>query len=70
MKDVIKTILYEWKARKLPHILDREINLFNHANAKPPKIIVATGFRRVGKTYLFLHLIRFLIRLSIVLLIC
>ncbi len=62
MKDVIKTILYEWKARKLPYILDREINLFNHANATPPKIIVATGFRRVGKTYLFLHLIKELLK--------
>src|SRR3989338_1949972 len=58
MKDVIKTILYEWKARKLPYMLDREIDLINYANVKPPKIIVATGFRRVGKTYLFLHLIK------------
>lgn len=62
MKDIIKTILYEWKSRKLPDILDREANLLNYANAKLQKIIAATGFRRVGKTYLFLQLIKELLK--------
>src|SRR3989338_5026084 len=62
MKDVIKTILYEWKTKRLPDMFDREINLFKYADTKPQKIIVTTGFRRVGKTYLFLHLIKELLK--------
>jgi len=62
MKNVIKTILYEWKERKLPDTLSREINLFDYTEIKPSKIIVVTGFRRVGKTYLILHLIKELLK--------
>lgn len=62
MKDVIKTILYEWKGRKLPESLSREINLFDYTKIKPQKIIVVTGFRRVGKTYLILHVIKELLK--------
>jgi hypothetical protein len=62
MKDVIKTILYEWRERKLPESLSREINLFDYTKIKPQKIIVVTGFRRVGKTYLILYLIKELLK--------
>lgn len=62
MRDVIKTILYEWKGRNLPETLSRRINLFDYAKIKPPKIVVITGFRRVGKTYLMLHLIKELLK--------
>lgn len=57
MKDIIKTIIYEWKTRKLPEIIERDINLSDYIKLKPKKIIVITGFRRVGKTYLMLGLI-------------
>ncbi len=56
MKDIIKTILYEWKGRTLPETLGRETDIFDYSTIKPPKIAVVTGFRRVGKTYLMLHL--------------
>ncbi len=62
MKDIIKTILIEWKDRKLPEIYDREIDLYNYTKLKIPKIIVITGFRRVGKTYIMLHLIKRLLK--------
>ena len=58
MKSTIKTILYEWKVRRLPKIISREIDLLNYARTKPVKIIVVTGFRRVGKTYLTRHLMK------------
>jgi len=62
MKDIIKTILYEWKERKLPELISREIDLLDYTKIKPSKIIVVTGFRRVGKTYLILHLIEKLLK--------
>lgn len=58
MKDIIKTILSEWKERKLPDAIGRETGLSNYAKMNISKIIVITGFRRVGKTYLMLHLIK------------
>lgn len=58
MKELIKTILYEWKERKLPEIIPREINLEKHLKSKVPKITVVSGFRRVGKTYLIFDLIK------------
>lgn len=54
----IKTILMEWGGKRLPRIIDREIDLYSYAETKPTKIIVITGFRRVGKTYLILHLVK------------
>ncbi len=62
MKNVIKTLLYEWKERKLPETLAREIDLHKYAQIKPPKIIAITGFRRVGKTYLMLHFLKNLLK--------
>lgn len=58
MKDIIKTILYEWRERKLPEVYKRDINLETYLRIKPSKIIAITGFRRVGKTYLILGLIK------------
>jgi len=58
MDRTIKTILLEWQKRKLPSIISRETNLLNYSKIKPVKIIVITGFRRVGKTYAVLHLIK------------
>jgi len=58
MDRTIKTILLEWQKRKLPVIISQETNLLNYSKIKPVKIIVITGFRRVGKTYAVLHLIK------------
>ncbi|PIY65111.1 AAA family ATPase [Candidatus Shapirobacteria bacterium CG_4_10_14_0_8_um_filter_39_15] len=48
----MRTLLYEWKERKLPLAIERDIHL---DISRPPEIknaMVITGFRRVGKTYL------------------
>jgi predicted AAA+ superfamily ATPase len=58
MKEIIKTILREWEERKLPTVIQREIQLFDYLKIKPQKIIVVTGFRRIGKTYLVFQLIK------------
>lgn len=46
----------------MPPIVDRETNLIEYAEIKPKKIIVITGFRRVGKTYLIFQLINELLK--------
>ncbi|HII30254.1 AAA family ATPase [Candidatus Woesearchaeota archaeon CG08_land_8_20_14_0_20_47_9] len=61
MRNLIKAVLAEWKERKLPEIIDREINLYSYAKSAVPKIIAVTGFRRVGKTYMMLHLVKALL---------
>jgi len=62
MREIIKTILAEWKEKNLPEIYEREINLFDYSKLTVPKIIVITGFRRVGKTYIAFHLIKKLLK--------
>lgn len=62
MKDIIKAILYEWKERKLPQIIQRDTKLSSYLNIAPKKITVVSGFRRVGKTYLTLELVKDLLK--------
>ncbi len=62
MDRIIKTLLAEWKERKLPEVKKREIDLSEYAEMSPAKIIVVTGFRRVGKTYLMLGLLSNLLK--------
>lgn len=62
MNDTIRTILYDWKERKLPESIPRNINLSAYLNIQPSKIIAITGFRRVGKTYLTFNLIKELLK--------
>jgi len=62
MNETIKTILYSWIEKKIPDIVPREINLETYLDIKPRKIIVITGFRRVGKTYLLLQLLSKLLK--------
>lgn len=64
MKEIIRTILSNWKSKELPEIIKRELDLYSYISLKPRKIIVVTGFRRVGKTYLILDLIKKLLRKS------
>lgn len=61
MKEIIKTLLYEWKGRKLPETKDRDIELDRYLN-KPRKIIMISGFRRTGKTYLVFNFIKDLLK--------
>jgi|SRR3989344_1296729 len=56
MKEVIKTLISEWEDKTLPDTIERSINLEKYLNIK--KIIVITGFRRVGKTYLIFNLLK------------
>jgi len=58
MIDLIRTILQEWRERTLPDVKDRDIDIYKYLNAKPRKVIVVTGFRRTGKTYLLYCLIK------------
>jgi len=64
MDDTIRTILYSWIDKKLPTIITREIPLETYLNIQPKKIIVITGFRRVGKTYSLLQLLSNLLKTS------
>jgi predicted AAA+ superfamily ATPase len=57
MNDSMKTILHSWIDKKIPAIKPRSLTLEEYIDAKPKKIIVATGFRRCGKTCLLLRLI-------------
>lgn len=61
MREIIKTLLYEWKSKKLPETKGRGIDLHRYIG-KPRKIIVISGFRRVGKTYLVFEFIKHLLK--------
>lgn len=61
MNAVLRTLLYEWQDRKLPSLIERDIQL----DVSPPGIhhaTVITGFRRVGKTYLLYQTIQRLLQ--------
>jgi len=62
MELILKTIINEWKERKLPEVFEREVNLKDYLKLRVPKIIVITGFRRVGKTFLVFGLIKELLK--------
>ena len=62
MDKIIKTILAEWKGKKIPAIIPREINIQDYLNLKVNKIIVLNGFRRVGKTYILYGLVNELLK--------
>ncbi|MGB7533937.1 MAG: ATP-binding protein [Halobacteriota archaeon] len=52
MIEIIRTILGEWRGRELPEVIERRVDLVDYTRMEPRKIIVITGFRRTGKTYL------------------
>lgn len=58
MIEIIRTILSEWKGRELPEVIERSADLVDYRHIEPRKIIVITGFRRTGKTYLAYLLIK------------
>ncbi len=50
--EIIRTLLYEWKEKSLKGIRKRDLAIGDYLVLEPKKILVLTGFRRVGKTYL------------------
>lgn len=52
MNTLLRTLLYEWREKKLPQTLGRDIHLDIASNPAINNATVITGFRRVGKTYL------------------
>jgi len=61
MNDPLGTILAEWKERKLPEPVARDVDITRDLGLNPSKIVAVTGFRRVGKTWLVLHAVRHLL---------
>jgi len=64
MNRIIKTILAEWKAKNIPAVIPRDINLQEYLNMKVNKILVLNGFRRVGKTYILYGLANELLKFN------
>lgn len=58
MDETIKTILYYWMEKNIPNIKKRATELHIYLDIKPKKIIVVTGFRRAGKTFLIYGLMK------------
>lgn len=52
MNTILRTLLYEWKDRKLPPTLGRDTVLDTSLQQRTNNATVITGFRRVGKTYM------------------
>ena len=55
---LIRTILNEWQERDFPEMRSRVFEIGKYFSFKINKIIILSGFRRVGKTYLLLNEIK------------
>lgn len=64
MENIIKTILYDWKNRKIPDPIARnlDLNKYISRDSAVKKIMAITGFRRSGKSYLMFQLINKLLQ--------
>lgn len=63
MNQVIRTILQEWKERKLPNLINRDLKIdLDHIQNRVRNAVVITGFRRVGKTYIVFEAIQDLLK--------
>lgn len=62
MNTIIRTLLYEWKERKFPQIIEREVHLETLPKPRVNNATVITGFRRTGKTYLLYQTIEKLLK--------
>ncbi len=62
MSTILRTLLYEWRERKLPMILGRGTHLDTTPEQNTNSATVITGFRRVGKTYLLYEAIEKLLQ--------
>lgn len=54
MSQLVENIIKKWWATTLPRITKRDLDLLPWHNLPVKKIISLVGFRRVGKTYIFL----------------
>lgn len=52
MNQLVRTLLYEWRDRRLPSVIERDVFLDTSTKQVVKNATVITGFRRVGKTYL------------------
>lgn len=52
MNTLLRTLFYEWKDRKLPTLIKRDVHIDTTFQGGSNIATVITGFRRVGKTYL------------------
>lgn len=62
MNTLLRTLLYEWKERKLPAVLKRDTRVDLSAQLGTRNAVVITGFRRAGKTYLVFEAIEKLLQ--------
>lgn len=62
MNTILRTLLYEWKDRKLPSIIERDTHLDIVSQPGTNNATVITGFRRVGKTYMLYETIEKLLK--------
>jgi len=62
MNEILRTLLYEWKDKKLPEVIQRDIILEQKQTPDIHHATVITGFRRVGKTYLMYDLMKRLLK--------
>ena len=60
--ELMKTILDEWKNRDFPETISRDFDIGKYISSRLNKLIVLSGFRRVGKTYIFLEEIKKLLK--------
>lgn len=58
MNTLLRTLLYEWRDRKLPATIGRDIHVDVSPKLRTNNATVITGFRRVGKTYLLYEAIK------------
>ncbi|OGG12158.1 hypothetical protein A3J20_02380 [Candidatus Gottesmanbacteria bacterium RIFCSPLOWO2_02_FULL_42_29] len=63
MNTILRTLLFEWKDRKLPPIIERDTHLDTSLQEGTNNVTVITGFRRVGKTYLLYQAIEKLLEI-------
>lgn len=62
MNTLLRTLLLEWKDRKLPRVIGRDVSLDTSLSLGVHNATVITGFRRVGKTYMLYEAIEKLLK--------
>ncbi|PIR61547.1 MAG: AAA family ATPase [Candidatus Pacebacteria bacterium CG_4_10_14_0_8_um_filter_43_12] len=62
MNQILRTLLYEWRERKLPAVIRRDTQVDIRLQPGTNNAAVITGFRRVGKTYLLYEAIEELLK--------
>ncbi|GMV35292.1 MAG: ATPase [Chloroflexota bacterium] len=63
MNTVLRTLLYEWRDRRLPLTIGRDVRLDTVPVGGIQNATVITGFRRAGKTYLVYETIKKLLEI-------